>query len=239
MFPKVASALLLAGMVGCVSVRDEHSTVVSAAGISVLSARVEDGDLEVLGRNTQDFDITATTWGTGSRRERAADREDAVTWSAVARQGRLELDGFSRQGRSGVDFDVIGPRLVSIDAIAESGTVDLDDVEGAHVITANRITGFTLGDLDVFAESDIGLMWVPYTETDALIESRGTVRLALPRGLEYDLTIRTDIDDPITVTELGWQDVRVGEGFFNGFSGRGTVEIDINTNGSVEILELR
>jgi len=225
---------------GCVQVRDSETVSFDGNGISFLSARNDRGDILVAGRSSgSSIDVTATTWGSGSREVRAQERQDTVSWSAEVDGNTLLLDGVALEGRSGVDFDVIAPTRMDVDAITDSGTVRLDDVEGIHVVTATQVVGSVVGDMDVYGTSSVDVDFVPYVETDTLIESDGSVTLAIPYGLEYDLTVRGDPSDTMEIAELGWDDLVLGEGFVNGLRGRGDVEIDIRAGGSVRIVELR
>jgi hypothetical protein len=224
----------------CVSVRDSESLTLDADGVWAASARVDNGSVQIDGVPSRDhFDVTATTWGSGSNRDAAAARELTVTWSAVVEGHELLVDGITTESRSGVDFDIVGPTLLDLDLGVDDGNVEVNDVEGLHVVTADRISGLFVGDVDLFARSSLDIGFVPFLETDTLIESQGSVVLAVPFGLEYDLTVRGDPDDEMVITELGWDDAVFGEGFFNGRRGRGDIEIDVIAQGSVEILELR
>lgn len=230
------SALVV--LIGCVAVRNTESVNLDGAGVSVVSAVIDAGDLTYVGTGRGQFDVAATTWGTGSNREKAAAREATVTWSAEVDGYTLLLDGLAPEVQSGVDFDVTGPDMVSIVADLRNGDARLDSVEGFHSIAAGSVSGFLLGDFEVFADSTVDLSFVPYEATDTLIEATGGVTLAIPWGLSYDLTVRTSPDQAISVDDLGWQDLVLGEGFVNGFSGFGDVEIDINTSGPVTIYAL-
>lgn len=237
---RIVAVVLAVSVVGCVSVRDSEDVTLSAAGVRVVSARVERGSVEIDGvERRANFDITATTWGSGSSRDTAAEREETVGWSAAVDGSVLLLDGTTTERRSGVDFDVVGPVVLDLDLDVETGNVEVDDIEGVHVITADRIDGTLIGDLDLYARSAVDIGFVPFVATDTIIDSQGSVVLAVPFGLDYDLTVRSDPDDEMIITELGWDDAVFGDGFFNGFRGRGDVEIDVLAEGSVQILELR
>jgi hypothetical protein len=228
----------LAFVFGCVSVRTPEQLQLDGAGLVAVSVVVDRGDLTYVAATGTDVDLTATVWGNGSSRDKANARQDTVDWSAVVEQGVLLIDGFSPEPSSGVDFDVVGPIFVSMDVALANGDLEIRGAEGVHVLTASAVTGDAWGDLTVIADT-VDLNFVPYEATDALIESGGAVTLGLPFGLAYDLTIRTGTDQSVTVAELGFQDVSLGPGFFNGYSGFGDVEIDINATGPVEIIEIR
>lgn len=224
----------------CVSVRTDERVSLDATGVRAVSARVDRGDVRIFGaRGATDFDVTATVYGNGSRRVRAEQRQATVGWAAQVDGFSLILDGNTVEGRSGVDFRVNGPEVLDLDIVAEGGTVQIDQIEGIHLITASQVTGRAIGDLDVFGRTGVDLDFVPYTETDARIESNGGVTLALPFGLPYDLTVRSDPNDSMEVAELGWDDLVLGEGFVSGLRGRGDIEIDILADGPVRIVELR
>jgi len=223
----------------CVEVRASDDVAFDGTGVAFVSARNDSGDVRISGRNSTAIDVTATVWGKGSKEPRAQERQDTVDWSAQVEGDTLVLDGVAIENRSGVDFAVLAPTVLDLDLIADSGTVRIDDIEGIHTITATNVTGSTVGDLDVYGSSSVDLDFVPYVETDTYIESGGSVTLAIPYGLDYDLTIRNDPSDSMDIAELGWDELVLGEGFVNGIRGRGHIEIDIRANGSVRIVELR
>lgn len=235
-----ALAITAVSLQACVQVRESDTVTLDGTGVQALSARNDRGDVSVFGRASgSDILVTGTAWGSGSRRDRAEERQGQVSWDASVDGRTLVLDGVAREGRSGVDLDVTASEFMDLDIVADAGTVEIRDIEGLHVITATNIIGRASGDLDIYASSSIDLDFVPYTETDTLIESESGVTLAIPFGLEYDLTVRADINDSIEVAELGWDDLVLGEGFVNGRRGRGDIEIDIQTSGPVRIVELR
>jgi hypothetical protein len=85
----------------------------------------------------------------------------------------------------------------------------------------------------------VNLDLFPYEVTASTIDAGGSVTLGLPFGLEYDLVIRGNPGQELVVDELGWDDVRLGDGFFSGFRGRGLVRINIFADGRVQVRQLR
>lgn len=238
---RLLSALVVAASLSaCVSARELDELTLSADGVTVVQARVERGDIEVSGRGSAtEFQIFATRFGTGSSKDAAQQRADVARWSADIVDRALVVDASSTENRSGTDFEIFGPTLLDLDMETENGTIDVDEVEGFHVLTADRIEGTMLGDVDAYASSTIDMSFVPYVETDTVIESEGSVILALPYGLDYDLTVRTNGTDEMVITDLGMDREDLGDGFYSGLRGRGLVEIDVFAGGRVEILELR
>jgi hypothetical protein len=230
---------LLALSVGCVTVRELEEASFEGP-ITLLSADHGRGDLDVFGvRSGTDVNVDAWVWGRGSRRDRADARQDRVTWTAEVVEQELALSSFAADTRAGVDFVVEAPRVIDTVIRLDNGRVTFDRVEGVHDVVADSVRGTVTGDLFVTAESSIDLDFIPYETTEATLDSGGSVTLALPPGLDYDLIIRAEPDDAITVDELGFDDVRLGEGFFAGYRGWGAVRINIFARGSVTVTSLR
>lgn len=224
----------------CVQVRESDVVSLDAAGINLVSARNDRGDIRVFAdRSGSTFEVEGTVWGGGSRRAAAEDRQETVRWDAQIDRDVLVIDGIAPGGRRGVDFSVVGPEIVDLDLFTDSGTIEVGGIEGIHDLSGSSVRGTVIGDAFITASSSVDIDFVPYAETDMIIESGSSVTLAIPFGLDYDLTVRGDPNDTITVDELGWDELVLGEGFINGYRGFGDVEIDIRANGPVRIVELR
>ncbi len=238
-----ARALLvgLGGLVlgGCVTVDEADALSLPAHGVSVLRARIDEGDLRYRGRKgDRTFEIDVRAFGGGSNEERANERLSDVDWSAEVDGDRLRLRVADGPGRSGADFDITGPQVLDIDAVSANGRIEFDRVEGVHLIEATSVRGSYIGDIQIFARNQADLEFYPYALTNASIDA-GSVVLGLPIQLDYDLTVRTNGDSPLSVADLGWDDVRTDKGFFNGLRGTGDIEIDIFSGGNVTIFGLR
>ena len=225
---------------GCVTVTDLSSESFDASNVFVVSARMEAGDFSYVGRPSQGtFDVDARRFGNGSNEEAAAERLAGTSWMGSVEGDALLLDVSTTQGQSGVDLAVTGPRIVDLDIATDRGTVRPSRVEGIHVITASNVRGDFVGDADIFTTGSVTLDVVPFVQTDMRIEAGGSVTLYLPFGADYDLTVRSDGDDELVVDDLGFDEVQLGQGFFNGFRVPGTVRIDILASGNVAVRELR
>ncbi|MFK7929616.1 MAG: hypothetical protein AB8H79_15580 [Myxococcota bacterium] len=232
--------LVLLCLPACTSVRGTETVSVDGEGVRVVAGRVQRGDVRLIssGTGTQ-IEVEALVWGNGRNEERASERQDGVRWSAVRDGEALVLDGSSSRNRSGVDLTVFGPQLVDTDLVVENGDIDLNNIDGIHLLTADNITGDVVGDLDIVARQAVDLNFFPYAETDARIQADDGVTLGLPFGLDYDLTIRGDAGSTMEIEDLGWDDLVLGDGFVNGLRGRGDIEIDIIVSGPVRIVSVR
>jgi hypothetical protein len=235
----IAAAFL---MQACVTVQDTETVTLEAGGVGVVTADIERGDLVLVGEHgVPVFNVETRLWGRGSDQDRAGARQDDVTWGADLQGDRLVLRSSTTFSRSGVDMNVDGPDLYDTSLVVHRGSVRIEDVEGFHSISAPSVRGTLIGDVDILASGSVDIDFIPWRETEAIIENTdGSVQIALPFGLDYDLTIRGDVDEELIVADLGFDRVDVGNGFFSGIRGRGDVEIDIIVDGGrVEVVELR
>lgn len=236
---RTAVWILLPAMVGCVTVRDIQELRFDDAAISLITVDQARGDVDLTGsRAGVGAQVAATVWGRGSTRDGAQSRQDRVRWSADLIGEELLLSSFSTDARSGVDFFVTGPRVVDSMVRVDNGRVTLDRVEGVHDIVATSVRGNVIGDVFIDASSTVDLDFFPFDTTAANIDARGAVTLGLPRGPDYDLIIRGNPNSEILVEDLGWDDVRIDEGFFAGLRGRGFARINIIADGRVRIRQI-
>lgn len=225
--------------VACVSAREVEELRIEDP-VALITAQHMSGDLEIVGRNNLvGADVAATVWGRGSSRDAAERRQERVRWSAEVLGDELALSSLVTENRAGVDFFITAPTQVDTVLTVDRGDVFLNDVEGIHDIVASSVRGVAIGDVVVDASSRVDLDFYPYDTTAADISSQGAVTLALPYGLDYDLVVRGNPDAEMVVEELGWDDVRLSEGFFAGYRGRGGVRINVFADGPIEIVEAR
>lgn len=232
--------LVLLALTACKRVTDVRQESFAADGVYVVSARMDAGDFDYLGQPRQDaFDVEGLRFGWGSNADKAQERLDGTQWSGSIDGKALLLDVTSQDSRSGVDLSVLGPEIVDLDVLTDSGSVSARNVEGIHVITADSLSGELIGDADIYTTGSVVLDFLPFVETDMVIDAGGDVTLYLPFGADYDLTVRTDGTEPLSIDDLGFDEVRLDAGYFNGFRTPGTVDIDISAGGDVIVRELR
>jgi len=233
---RCAAWIVLLTLVGCVTVREIEERRFDGVPISLITVDQARGDLDLTGsRAAVGAQVAATIWGRGSTRDGAQSRQDRVRWSADLVDEELILSSFSTDARSGVDFFVTGPQIVDSLVRVDNGRVTLDRVEGVHEIIASTVRGNVAGDVFIDAANSVDIDFFPFDATAASIDSRGTVTLGLPIGPDYDLIIRGNPNSEIVVEDLGWDDIRIDEGFFAGLRGRGFTRINIIADGRVRI----
>ena len=231
-------ALSLVFAVGCISVRDIEDARFEPESFEKVTAYHMRGDLELVGRNTSTAEVVATLWASGSSRDRAEARQRRLRWSAEVIEQELIISSLVPESRSGVDFYVVTPELVDSYLSLERGDVRFGGVDGFHEVSADAVRGSVGGELLIDA-GQVDLTYYPFDVTATVIDVSGPVTLALPFGPEYDLVVRGNPEEPMTVEDLGWEDTRLGDGFFSGYRGRGLARINIFADGPVEIISTR
>lgn len=230
--------LSLALTSACVSVRDIENERFEGDSFDVITAQLMRGDIEIIGRNVNSAEVTATLWASGTSQDRAAARQSRLRWSAELIDRQIAISSIVPETRSGVDFHVVTPEVTDTLLSLERGEVRFNGVDGLHEVYAPSVFGVVGGEVILDADN-IDLALYPFDVSASVIDSRGAVTLALPFGLDYDLVVRGNPEAPMVVDDLGWDDVRPGEGFFSGFRGRGLIRINVFADGPVEILRAR
>jgi hypothetical protein len=222
-------------MTGCVQYESEFSDTLSAAGVAIISARVDRGDISYDVGSEAQFDISGRSWGRGTMSKKTALRnQEANSYSVRIVNDGLLLDATSDYTRAGVDFRVEGPWYMDTDILTKSGTVTLEEVEGYHTVTASRIVTYrVIGDV-VFIGTGMGMdveLW-PYTDGYIYLESSGgTVDVYLPYGGDYDVEIWGDVEYGVTVTDLGFDQFYLAEDYFAGERGSGAITVEVYASG--------
>lgn len=222
-------------MTGCVQFESEFSDTLSSAGVAIVSARLERGNVSYDVDAETHFDISGRSWGRGTMSKKTAARnQEANRYSVGIVNDGLMLDASSEYVRAGVDFEVYGPLFMDTDILTKSGTVTLEDAEGYHTVTASRIVSYRLiGDV-AFVATGMGMeveLW-PYTDGYVYLESSGgTVDVFLPYGGEYDIEIWGDIEYGVTVTDLGFDQFYLAEDYFAGERGSGAIKVEVYASG--------
>ena len=227
---------------GCVQVESTFEDTLSASGVSIVSARVDRGDITYDVDSETEFSVLGNSWGRGVMSRKRAERNQAATgYSVGISNGSLLLDARTEYRAAGVDFDVTGPSFLDTDLLTNEGTVTLEDVEGYHTVTASRIVSNRLiGDV-VFIATGMGVnaeIW-PYEDGTIYIDSSGgTVDLFLPFGGDYDVEIWGDIEHGVTVTDLGFDQFYLAEDYFAGERGTGAITVEVYAvGGAVNLYE--
>jgi hypothetical protein len=231
--------LLLA--LGCKEAERSFEDTVSAEGIDRLEAAVERGSFTYAGISETTFVIEGTSIGRGGGDQQAARREEGNEVTVEVADSTLHLDATSEFKRARVDLDVSGPSVLDLDVLAERGSVHMEEVEGEHVITADRVTSRQLiGDCDLLARSggmDVDI-W-PFLEGRVILESTaGDVVLRLPYSGQYDIEVIGDPAYEMYIEDLGFHSDFFEPGYFAGVVGDGSIEVTVYVNGgSFELLE--
>lgn len=227
---------------GCAEYRLTDRTTVPAAGITAIVADVEIGDVAYrgVGVDADSFVVSRTPWGRASFKARAERRSEERNQSGIQpTDSVLGLWSTTDRRKAGVDWQVDGPERVDVDIFTGDGMVDLDFVEGVHLVTASGVRGQRIiGDADIYARAfgvDVEI-W-PYLDGTVVIESNGgDVYLALPFGASYNIRAFTDPDYGATVTDLGFNDLFIGVDYVSARTGRGDILIDVYVSGGLFVL---
>ncbi|MEZ4316467.1 MAG: hypothetical protein R3F61_03135 [Myxococcota bacterium] len=235
----VAAVAVLA--TGCARVETTFSDTVSSEGVFVFQGTTDRGTIRYDGGGIgETFDVRGTSWATGGGKAKA-ERREADNQYAVSVQDRvLVASGVSFDGRAGVDFSVLGPSVMDVDILTDRGTAELFDVNGIHVVTANRVYGRgIIGDVDFFADSNgIDVEVLPFEFGSVRVESRsGDVDLYIPWGLDYDLTVVGDPEYEMVIEDLGFDTFVLEPGLAIGWRGGRSIRVDVVvTGGDVRVL---
>jgi hypothetical protein len=241
MRPIHPSILLLLLPLGCKEVERSFEETVDAEGIERLQAFVERGSVTYAGISETTFVIEGTSIGRGGGEQGAERREEGNEVSIDVEDATLYVDATSEFKRARVDLDVSGPSVLNLDVLAERGSVHLEEVEGEHIVSADRITSRQLiGDCDLLARSggmDVDI-W-PFLEGRVILESTaGDVVLRLPYSGQYDIEVIGDPAYEMYIEDLGFHSDFFEPGYFAGIVGDGSIEVTVYVNGgSFELLE--
>lgn len=220
---------------GCVTVESTFQDSVSSEGVFFFEGTTDRGLIVYDGSAIDEsFDIRGRSWATGGGRSRAQRRADNNDFVVSVEGEALIASAVSRDSRAGVDFDVLGPGFMNVDILSDRGTAELYDVEGTHVVTANRVFGRNIvGDVDFFADSSgIDVEVLPYENGLVIVESRsGDVDLYLPWGLDYDINIIADPDYEIIIEDLGFDTLVLEPGLAIAWRGFRTIRVDVFVRG--------
>ncbi len=239
---RILLAVALAGTAGCVRTSDIYTEDLPAEGVLDVFADSDRGDFAYSGAagDVTMFEVEASVWGRGGSEKGATKRADTSDWGSQVTEGLLDIWSRSPERRSGVDFSVVGPPVVNVEAVLLDGTATVSDVEGFHLVTANRVVGDGIvGDVDFYAARDgIDIEVFPWEGGTVLIQSFGDVVLLLPYGMEYDLEIFADFEWGYEVAELGFDSLFLGADYVSGFTGAGKTRVEvIATGGTVYLWE--
>ena len=221
-----ALSLLLAG---CTQVRSTDEVSLPSEGVFEMFADSDRGHLSYAGADSEGFDIAFTSRGKGLTRRQAEKRSGENSWGAAVDGDLLDVWARSSAERASVDIAVSGPRQVSIEAVMVDGNVRLENVEGSHLVTANRIEGVGLvGDVDFYAEFDgIDVEVQPYVDSVIRLDAQGDVVLRIPYGLEYDLEALVDPGFSHEISDLGFDDLYVLPDYVGATTGSRAIRIEV------------
>lgn len=221
------SLLLLA--LACTAEREVFVESLPAEGVTEIFSDNERGDFLYSGSNPDTFDINVASWGRGASRKAARKRLDTNKWGAVIEGNLLDVWGRSPDPDAGLDLAVEGPPEMNVEAVMIDGDVELYDVLGTHVVTANRVLGRGLkGHLDLYAAGEgVDVEMAPDPGASIKIQSYGEVILRLPYGLDYDVEVFADPDWGTEVVDLGFEQLSVYPDYVSARTGGGSIHIDV------------
>jgi len=227
-------ALLLLVAVGCTNAERSVSGELPAAGIVELEATIARGDLQVLGEEGADFELSGRAIGYGGGGSQAENRLAGVDVTFEAHDTKAVLESTSESKRTWVDLEVTGPSAIDLDLLVERGSLSVEGVTGHHLLTADRITSRALGgSVDLLATSgglDVDI-W-PEPNGEVLLESAaGDVILRLPYGGPYDIEVVGDPAWDMIIDDLGFQTDYQEPGYFTGTVGDGSIRVIVYLNG--------
>lgn len=237
--PALAAAVVLPGCT-----MTEHDIALDIEGpVSFFWVDGDNSDITLRGRSTADgLSGTATSWGRAGKCDVAAERESGNRIDTIRNDAEVGLTLTSANANAGVDLDLRVPAVLDLELIVDSGRVWVEDITGVHTIHADGLTSnYLAGDLDaVVGGGGVDVELWPYEDCVVRIDANGPVTLALPAYGPYALDIDAGIDGVITLAELGFDELTLGEGWVQATRFPATCSIVIETQGDdVTILEAR
>lgn len=234
----IAAVALAALLPGCVNGERLFEETLSADGIAKVFADTDHGNLVYSGSNPDAFTVGVRTYGRGATAAIADAAMDHVDWGATASGSRLDLWGRAHTGRRGVDFTIEGPPDLDVEAVLLDGDVDLFDLTGPLVVTADAIAGTGLaGDLDLLATREgVDVDAIPAPGATLRIEASGPTTLRVPYGLTLDFEAFTDPDWGATIGNVGFDTLTVAPDHARGTAGdpasASAVRIEVHLHGA-------
>jgi hypothetical protein len=222
-----------AALGGCVTARETEVVSVSAAGVALLRVDDDQGDIEVFGSGLSMFDVVGTSVGRATKRDLAVERMNANALIVRESPGEVLIWGSSPEPRTWWDLSITSPPLMNTLLTTGLGDAWVEGLEGAHDVTATRIvTRGLYGEGSFLAGSggaDIEL--IPGDGTASYVEADGSVVLALPMYGPYELRVTADPGAVLQVTDLGFDDLRLGDGLVQATRFPATIFIDVRVRG--------
>ncbi|MBX2799142.1 MAG: hypothetical protein KTR31_15820 [Myxococcales bacterium] len=237
------TSLSLLFAVGCAQSTTVISDTLPGDGVVAVFADNDRGNFTYTGGNNDgDIDIEARLWGTGSSRSTARQRANTNDWGALVSDGLLDMWGRSSDTRTGVHLSAVGPTAVDVESVLLDGTARVSNVEGRHLISANRVEGTNIvGDVDFFALTDgMNVEVYPGAGDTVRLEAFGDVFVQLPYGLEYDIEAFLDPRYGDEALDLGFDDYFFDVDYLSAVRGSGAIRVEIYVvDGSLFLWEAR
>jgi hypothetical protein len=238
--PKPMPLLILA-LLGCRESRFDETVELDVSLATRFVSDLQKGDVSYRGLGGDVARVRVSSWGRASRRATAERNQLGNAWEVDVSGNDLIATSSSTYVRAGVDMTVDGPDLFDVQATTRNGSVFVEDVLGSHVLEGDfvdtrRLEGeaqIRAGSLGVNAE-----IW-PYEDGDVFIDSAGSVTLALPAFGPYDIRIVGQVSESLTLVDLGFDEVVLGEGFAEAWRHPRTTRIEVFTSGTFELAESR
>ena len=232
--------LLLLVASACAKVERSVDAELDATGLTAFVATIDRGDFAYEGGSAA-FSLDGRAIGYGGSKAQAERRLDGVDVSLQADGTDAVLEAASEFKRAWVDLEVAGPGIVDTDIWVKRGSVDVSEITGRHLVTADRITSQGLhGDVDLLATAggmDVDV-W-PGEGGEVLIESSaGDTILRLPYGGAYDIEVIGDPAYEMVIEDLGFLSRFDEVGYFAGTVGDGSIRVVVYVSGgSFQLLE--
>jgi hypothetical protein len=231
--PTWGALAALGALSGCVTARESEAVSVSADGVSLLRVDNDQGDVEVFGAGFGMFEVLGTSVGRAAKRDLAVERMNSNALIVREAPGEVLIWGSSPEPRTWWDLSITSPPLMNTLITTGAGDAWLEGLEGTHDVTATRvITRDLYGAGSFFAGTggaDIELF--PGDGSASYIDAEGSVILALPMYGPYDLRVTADPGAILQVADLGFDDLRLGDGLVQATRFPGTILIDVRVRG--------
>jgi len=216
-------------LAGCrTTVSDRSIASIDDAGVDWIEARVQRGDLAVVGNGEASLVVTTRRVAEGRRRA-AERRNEADAASVEVVFDTLRIDAPASHQRRRTDVDVLGPEDLGVIAWVTEGVARIDGVTGDHDIEAprieivggqgDRVLVATTHGARIEGEPASGDVWQ--------LDVTGDLAIALPRDAEVRLDAVLSEGARAEVT-LPFEEIASGDDFVRARTGSGAVDIQVD-----------
>jgi len=202
--------------------------------LTVKGMLVSSGDVQIEGSSGESL-VDARVYGFSTNADKAARNQEGVQYNINLENRVLSLDASTNYANAGVDYLVASPTTVDLALDLQNGDATLSDLTGTMVVLANEIDAENLqGKVDFTSyDGDINVEVDP--TGPVRIQTGGNVRLIVPWGKQYNVSIWGNPESDLVVDDLGFGMVQTGPGFFAGVVGNGSLPVEIQAGGNVYV----